>query len=129
MRIDIHHHFEGAFIVALSPAFQAQLDRLTSGLSTLNAQLSTLQAGTDTGPEVDAADTQALASALDQAGLPAVAPVTSTISSGLSSGLSTGVSSSLSSGVSTTPSTALNTTVDAEAEFQRNSASTNGRVI
>lgn len=73
-----------------SPAFDAQVGRVTSALSTLGGEVSaltstvsslqsTIDAGStvDTGPAVDAEDTAELQSALDKAGIPPAVSSTS----------------------------------------------------
>jgi prophage DNA circulation protein len=99
VRIDINlnHNLKGEFLLSISSAFQAQLDRLTafiasqdSTIATLNAQVASLEAAAsgESGPAQDAEDTAALSSALDSESVPAAG--------------SAGVSTSL-AGVSTSP--------------------------
>lgn len=66
LHIHIHHHFEGAFELALSPSFQAQIDRLTTFFANNKPVV-------DTGPTVDAEDEAALQAVLDTNDVPAAA--------------------------------------------------------
>jgi hypothetical protein len=67
------YYIEREKLLAISTAFQAELNRLASYVATLKAAVTP-----DTGPAVDAADTAALDAALTAAGAPEPAPATTT---------------------------------------------------